>query len=197
MLKRTLLICAVAIAAAAALTATASAFTATLSPAGAITAPSLGTVSFVSGETVINCNYTLRGELNRSFAMTAGTTIGRITGVTARECNNGATATILGLPYTIVFLGFAGTLPDNAGSIEVAIQRFSHNLSLFGGFVNCLYTGELQWNVPLVDTGTNTDRTELATIVPTRFRKVSGAGCANEEEIEGQFALPTQTVTIR
>lgn len=175
----------------------ASAFTAVVSPGGGITSVSLGTVTFSSGETTINCNLTLTGELNRVITLVSGVELGRIRVVTARECNNGATVTILALPYNLSFNESLGTLPDNGTGTRYTVRGASFNLSLFGGFVNCLYRGEQPALLGTTDTGTNTYRSGLNTIIGAPLSKVSGFGCPASGELEGSFTLTAQTITVR
>lgn len=175
----------------------ASAFTAVASPSGAITSVSLGTVTFSSGETTINCRLTLRGELRREITLVSGVTLGSISSVTAAECNNVARITILALPYTLSFTASLGTLPDNGTGTSFRVLGASFNISLFGGFVNCLYRGDQSALLATTDTGTNTYRTGLNTIIGVPLRKISGAGCPAEGELEGVLSLTEQTLTVR
>lgn len=175
----------------------ASAFTAQISPAGAITAASLGLTTFNFFGSEFACSYTLRGELNRSVTLTSSASAGTITSARAANCSNSTALTFLNLPYAIVYQEAAGGAPDNLTGFTLAVQGYSFLIPVFGGFINCLYRGTVPWPIELTDTGTNTYTTALFELLgEPPLRRSSGAGCQSEVELIGPFSLTTQTVTV-
>jgi hypothetical protein len=200
MSKKLFLTAALAVVALLAAVGSASAFTATVSPAGNYTATGAG-VLFSSGATEIICNVTLTGTLAASIAEVerSGRTIGATQTARISGCNNGATVTALNLPWSNTTTSVSGTLPDNATAQNFSVNNSSFNLSLFGGFANCLYQGNAAAIMPLTDTGTNTySATNIETDGTRTIALHSGFGCPNSGSMEGTFRLgTTQSITVR
>ena len=175
---------------------TASAFTAAVEPAGTISSVSEGKVIFASGSTRIECNLTLRGSLNSRVTLTAGQSLGTITGVEARECSAGATVTVLATPWTLEYTSTEGTLPNAATAVNFNVLRAAFRLSLFGGFINCLYEG----NQPsiLSVSGTNPYTSGVITIEPVSLPRRAGSGCPATGSMSGTFRglSPSQRITV-
>jgi hypothetical protein len=195
MTRKLFITAALALAAFMAASGTASAFTATVAPAGAITSVSRGLVTFSSGTTTITCRVTLRGSLNATVTLTAGQSLGRVSAVEIAECSSGATVTVLSLPYNLNYQSVAGTLPNAVTAINFRVDAAAFNLSLFGRFINCLYSG----NQParLAVRGTNPYETGDITTTAASLPLVRGAGCPSEGEMRGVFSLTAQRISVR
>lgn len=197
MRRKLFLLAALALGALAAGSATATAFTAVFSPAGSITMISLGMIGSSSGEVLIHCFVTMRGIINREVTLTSGVAMGQIQSVITEQCTNATTVTSLLLPWGIVYSSALGTLPDNGTGLSFRIVGASFKYALFGGFLNCLYRGDQPALLGTIDTGTNTYRTGLITLIGAPLRKVEGFGCPSETELEGVFGITSQTITVR
>lgn len=171
------------------------AFTAVFSPGGEITMTSLGNVTIFGNVVDTECNLTLRGIFNRVITLTRGESLGQISSFVTRECESGTGVTPLVLNWAIRYREATGVLPDNGTRFTATIEM-AFNISIFGGFVNCLYSGPVDASIPLTDTGTNTYRTGLVEFLSSALRLIRGS-CAAVTELRGVLALTTQTVTIR
>jgi hypothetical protein len=202
-MKKIVLAAALALVALFAVAASASAaHNATISPGGEISTPSSGKVTFRAGEISIACSLTLSGTLARAIANLERPeerqSLGSVRSVSWRECSGGEVAGVLGTPWNILYTGETGTLPNAVTAVSFSIQNAQFQLSVFGGFVNCLYAGEAP--VSMVTTATRTAGTYTSGLISTvesAFRKVSGSLCPESGTMTGRFTLsPTQTIVV-
>lgn len=195
--KKLLVTTALALVALFALTGVASAYSAAVSPAGEISSPSEGKVSFTSGEITIRCNLTLTGELAETVELTSGSSMGEVSSVEWANCENGNVRAVLGLPWNLSVSATLGTLPDSGTGLQFSVDGASFQLSVFGGFVNCLYRGNALALLATNDTGTNTYSTGNITSSANALAKVSGALCPESGTLSGTFRLsPQQSLTV-
>jgi len=167
---------------------TASAATLNASPAGAISAPSLGQVTFTGGAINIRCNLTLTGTLARSAAATAGTSIGGVSRVEVASCAGGTVRSINNLPYNLTF----NRLTATGLEFTVNSANFTLSVNIFGIIVDCTYGG----NVPALVAITG-GVTGLITILTNSLPKTAGGGsCPASGSMSGTFGLTTQTITL-
>jgi hypothetical protein len=175
--------------------ATAAAFTASVSPAGAIRSPSVGKVRFTGGSITIECNLTLRGNLNSSVTLTAGQSLGRVSGVEIANCSGGGEVSVLNLEWTLEYTGTEGELPNEVSGVNFKVKNASFNLGLFGGFVNCLYQGDEPSILNV--TGTNPYRSGTIRTSSTGIPLHSGSGCPSSGRMTGTFNLePSQEIRV-
>jgi len=195
MTKKLCLSASLALAALLAVAGSAAAFTATVSPAGSITSTT-PTAEFIGGSTTIRCALTLRGSLNASVTLIAGASLGSISRIEVGTCSGGSEVTILGLPYDLPYQGSEGTLPNEVTEVNFNVRGVSFNLGLFGGFVNCLYSG----NQPSIlnVAGSNPYTTETIETEPISLRLLRGGfGCPSTGRMRATFNLsPSQRITV-
>jgi len=102
-----------------------------------------GTVTFEGSGISTACAITLTTTFNSSIAVSAGTTAGSDSGMSWRSCTGGEIRAVLGTPWTIAYSSLSGTTPEAITRALVNVREFALQFSVFGGFVNCLYKGEL------------------------------------------------------
>ncbi|MGN6188150.1 MAG: hypothetical protein ACTHOE_04575 [Conexibacter sp.] len=163
-------------------------------PGGAITGASLGPVTFSGNGITITCNLTLRGTVTSArVPKVAGTSYGEITSVTIGRCSGG-TASVLGLPWPVVYNAILGTLPEGVTGVSLTIQRTGFLLNTIG--LECLYGGSVTSLLGV--TGRNPYTTGLYAIPSgSSVPFVRGSFlCPRTGTMTGTFGLsPTQTVT--
>ncbi len=195
MSKKLFVSAALALVALLAVAGSAAAFTATVSPAGSITSTT-SAAEFIGGSTTIRCPLTLRGSLNASVTLTAGQSLGSISRIEVGTCSGGSEVSVLGLPYDLPFVASEG-LPNEVAEVEFNVRGASFNLGLFGGFINCLYSG----NQPSIlnVTGTNPYTTSTIETEPTALNLARGGfGCPSTGRMKATFSLsPSQRISIR
>jgi hypothetical protein len=178
---------------------TASANSITASPAGAITATSLGRLSFAGRggiEISINCRVTLRGTLNSIIFNGTGGRLGSITEGRADECNTG-TITLLVEPRNPwpILLDGSMNLSFNPKQLPVTLTNVQIQISGILG-QTCLYTG----SVPMLleaEGPREAAVTRLVTIRANSERIVRNSGlCPERGELSGTFSLTTQTLRL-
>jgi hypothetical protein len=96
-----------------------------------------------SGSFMVVCQITRRVRINSRIAKTPGATFGSVTSATARECSGG-TATSLGLPWTVTYVSFNGTLP-NIREVRLEVRGMGFLVTTFFGLAACLYRGNVQY----------------------------------------------------
>lgn len=195
---------AVAIAAMAVSATSAFAVSASVSPGGAVNAT--GTATFTGGSTSISCPLTLANSLRTGpIVVRAGEELGTTTGVTIGTCTGGNVSGVLNTPWT---LRVVQSLPReetlttrNATGLLLSINNSSFNLSIFGGFVNCLYSGNAGALMPLTATAREETRYTARTLRALETVELAlhegGFGCPSAGHFAGTFTLATtQTVTL-
>lgn len=200
-MKKIVLAAGLALVALFAVAATASGFSAEVRNAGEISTPSLGQVTFSAGEIAIACNLTLSGTLASAIAnveTSAEQHLGSVEGVSWASCRGGEVSGALNTPWNIRYDSETGSLPNEVSRIGFTVQNAQFRLSVFGGFVNCLYAGEAPVSMAVTRTraaGVYTSST-ISTI-ESSFSKVSGSFCPASGNMTGQFSMsPTQTITV-
>lgn len=180
-------------------TATAAAYDLELSPAGEAEAVSDGRVIFTRSSINIECVLTLELDLAGIVvdADERSVQLGEVIDVQWSECVGGEWRAFLGLEWAVDVVAVLGTLPTEATGLGLEIPNFALQLSVFGGFVNCLWAGPL----PLLATltaGKEPGTYELGVVsMHGNLPLVSGFLCGSTLAISGDFGLePTQVVTI-
>jgi len=192
-----------------------------ISPGGTVTQVSLGLVTFVSGETSITCNLTLRIELVRGLVGPALLIrIGQVTDVRWEGCSGGTVERVLGLPWDVALVSqllTEGAREERCETVGVLISAAPYNrvcgakieilraqfrLSVFGGFVRCLYAGNVRALMTLTriasDETQATYRMGLLLILPNSLPLVEGGfGCPATGEMRGTFGAATPAQTIK
>jgi hypothetical protein len=182
---------------------TAAAASFSTSPAGSITAASLGRLSFtvLGGLATVRCSVTLRGSLHRErIAKVEGTLIGFITAVTVAHPCEGGEANVLAatLPWHIVFRTITGTLPENVTGIVHLLIGIGFLLEAAGA--NCLYGGNVEGRDAVTRTVAGTYSTGLVTSnansIPLSEEALNlGFACPASGRFVGTFGLvPLQTI---
>jgi len=173
----------------------ANAYTMRFEPGGSITATSSALTFEGSGISVI-CPVTLNGTLSReSIELTANRQIGSITEVSIRRtsCSGGSVSGVLSLPWSMTLNTTLGTAPNELTGLLVNVVGSSFNLEIFGGFINCLYSGT--GGALLGLTTTETPGTyRIGTLSALRAVELplhSGAGCPARGHFTGSFTLAT------
>lgn len=200
---KTLLVGAAIALALAATSATAGAFRVTIDRGGPITAASLGPITFEGGGT-INCNVTLNGLLlGGPINVAAGEKIGEITEVRTASCSGGSIRAILvgtgASAWPVTINSVPGGLPNSVTSIELLIRGASFNLLVFGGFVECLYRGDVPASLALRATATpGKYTTGLLSLLANTLSFVRGSGlCPSSGSMRGTFSLsPARDATF-
>jgi hypothetical protein len=170
----------------------------TISPAGSITATSLGSFVFRSPAVNVSCPITLSGTLQSAAAVFGEA--GAVTSVRGTEACRGATVRADATPWTIVVGGWLGTLPSGLTGIRADIYNagFLFNVNILGIEAKCDYFGKISTLAPL-----SSSRTGLLTIQSSEDRleldeSLGMAGLcpsASEVSFSGTLSPTTQTVT--
>jgi hypothetical protein len=165
-------------------------------PAGEVTATTLGALTFSGGGVTVRCNVTLRGSLDDGrLDAIVGTPIGAMTGASIAGCTSGAITAVLGLPWSIGYQGFTGTLPLVTG-FRLSLDRVALLFNVLG--FECLYSGTLGGLLGV--TGSGPYSTGLLTIEAGRtLARVAGSElCPTSGTVTATFSLtPQQTVRAR
>jgi hypothetical protein len=164
-----------------------------LGPAGEAALASVGNVTFSAGVS-IRCNVTLRASLDSApTPIRAGLAVGTVTGVSFGACEGGAVRGVLSLPWSLTYSSLSGTPPEELTALELVIERAKWGFSVLGGFINCLYEGNLPLSVPL-----STDdpyAVGLTTVLTNSMRLISGGfGCPATGSFSGRFAQIAQAM---
>ncbi len=194
-MKKLFLLSALALVALAAAATSATAASLQARPGGAITATSLGKLTFEAGEINIECNLTMRGNLlTTAISKTSGTKMGEITEVRWANCVGGEVAAVLGLPWTVAYSSISGTLPEGVTAINFSINGSSFRLSTFGGFANCLYTGNSNASQAVTRISGAEYRSGLVRSLENALSLREGFACPREGKMIGSFTQTTQTI---
>jgi len=207
MLKKTKLAVALVVALAAMGVAASSAFavSASVERAGAITATS-ASVSFEGSGITIVCPLTMNLSLLRGpIVVAANNQIGEVTGVTIGACSGGNVSGVLNLNWRVTVNSTTPSIERlttrNAERLLVNIVGASFNLAVFGGFVNCLYSGSAGAVMPVTHTAAESVTYTARTVEALRSTNIplsrGGFGCPSNGTFAGNFNLSaTQTITL-
>jgi hypothetical protein len=202
MFRRARLAVALAVVASGVAASSAAALDMTIDPAGRVVTASNGKLTF--GEAVsIQCNVTLKATLAAtSIAVTSGAHVGEVSEVSIRNCEGGSVSGVLGLPWEITIDAPLETEPEaeprNLTGMLFELRDVAFNLSIFGGFVNCLYRGDTAGLAELIPTGegeTTYTANAIASLgeVFVPFERGSGF-CPEDGAFTGEFTVnPEQT----
>lgn len=174
----------------------------TTAPGGAITASSVGPLTFeLEGGFVVECNVTIGGTLTASALRIAGGTMGSISTMSIAGCSAGEIErSLLARPWTITSsraLTGAGTLPENYTGLLFTIRGFNWRFAVFLENYMCLYQGDLGLLTALTRSGAARYTTGNARALESVFRYQSGTfGCPASATVAGVFRLTQQTVTF-
>jgi hypothetical protein len=165
-----------------------------IEPAGAIEAPSSGKVTFGSGPAVA-CDLTLVGSLVEGpIDVESGEAIGSITEAAFANCEGGSVAGVLNLPWTLRANAALGTPPEAATGLLLTIEGMDLALTVFGGFINCLYGGA-EGLLLTLNAGDPYTTGALSLLEAVQLAFVRGSGfCPSEGGLSGTFALTAQEV---
>jgi hypothetical protein len=205
MLKKTKLAIALVVALSAMGVAASSAFavSASVSAGGAVNATA--TATFEGGGISIICPLTMRETLlTGPIAVAANNQIGEVTEVRiARErCSGGNVSGVLGLPWRLTINRTEPAIEtlerENARLLLVNVVGASFNLEIFGGFINCLYTGTAGGSILLTRTGAGTYTARTIVALPSiELPLHSGSGCPSSGHFSATFTLSAvQTITL-
>jgi len=169
----------------------------TASPAGAMTATSLGTVDLIGvGDLIditISCRVTLTGTLNARITDPNGA-LGAITGGRADDCDNGGASLLVNgvSPWWLTLLG-SPDLTANRATLGITDVEFS--VTVLG--TTCLYIG----SIPLMlsyHSSIDGYRTDLITVGAHVLSLASGSFlCPTEGILDAAFLLsPLQTLVL-
>jgi len=203
MLKKTKLAIGLVVALSAMAVAASSAFalSASVSAGGAVSATA--TATFEGSGISIICPLTMRESLlTGPIVIAANNQIGEVTEVSINRarCSGGNVSGVLGLPWRLTINSWTPEPleRENARTLLVNIVGSAFNLEIFGGFVNCLYSGNAGGSLPLtrIGTGRYTART-IEALSSIELPLHSGSGCPARGHFAGTFTLSaTQTVTL-
>jgi len=170
----------------------------TASPAGAMTATSLGTVDLIGEggliDITISCDVTLTGSVNASIADPNGA-LGAVTGGSARNCDNGS-ATLLVSSANTWPLTLVGS-PDLTNTLaRLEIRNVQFSVTVLGQ--TCLYTGNIPLTLDYTSIGGGRFSTGLITVNPHSLGLASGSFlCPTDGILDATFALsPLQTLVL-
>jgi hypothetical protein len=202
--KRVLLTAGMTLVALLAMGGVAAAANATISPAGEIGAVNLGKLSFTGGGITVRCNLTIQSTLARGpIELARGRTFGRTFEVKIAECEGGqVSAPLLNLPWTLTIESILGTIPSAITGLLFTLQRASFNLSVFGGFVNCLYEGPQGALLAMTAVAGTREpwryQNGLITMLATRLPLIRGGfGCPSEGTMSGTIFPTGETISVR
>ena len=185
--------------------ADASALSGTDSNGGAVNATS-ASVTFEGSGISIVCPLTVELSLLRGpIAISRGSQWGEVGGVRIGSCTGGSVSGTLGMPWRVTLNDSLPTIMSlttrNATGLLFTANGVQFNLSVFGGFVNCLYEGNAGWLMPLTHTfsgsATYTGRT-LEGLTAVNLSLIRGGfGCPSTGHFNGNFMLATtQTIAL-
>lgn len=164
-----------------------------INPNGSIRAVSLGKVTLEGGrELTVACNVTLAGSLAPSTTLTRGETVGRITSFTPGGCTGGTIERTTGLPWTVTYESFLGTLPTALTGDLWRVNRFGVEFNIAG--LRCRYEGGLGLLTPL--TGSNPYTAGLMSVLAEALALVEGTPCARTVTPRGRIAFSSEETFI-
>lgn len=168
----------------------------TASPAGAVTATSLGRVALAGTggfiDITLNCNVTLNGSLNSSINNASGAQIGSITAGSATNCDNG-TADVLASSSNAWALTLNGTPNLTTLTAGLTVRNAQFSVTVLGN--DCLYAGDVPASLGYTGSGPYT--TGLITILSHSLPLSSGGFlCPTSGELSGSFSFTRQTLTL-
>jgi hypothetical protein len=208
-IKRVLVLAALAVIALAATASSAGAATGILlRPGRAIEQVSQGLVTFRTGEVTASCRLTLRGTLPTTAQTIRGeeTRIGEITGARWSECRGGEIGAVANLNWPMTLTNLNEEEPPKI-RIEVAIRfeiriEIAIRFSVLGPFTNCGYGGIAE-GVPMAGSlrrtgGANEYTSGPIEILTNTLSRHEGALCPASMSLSGTFEppRPTQTITL-
>lgn len=113
-------------------------------PAGAMTATSLGALTFTSPVATISCALSLSGSLNASTTGFDGGVGGTISRATVSSCSGATVTTRTETPWTLLVGAKLGTLPILTGiGLGFYNADFLFEMNIFGLTARCEYLGHI------------------------------------------------------
>jgi hypothetical protein len=101
------------------------------------------TFTDTEGAASIICEVLRTIRLNRTISKVRDSAAGSVTGVEIRNCRGGSVR-VLGLPWSITYQSFTGTLPSEVRSVRLRIINAQFLISAFFGIAECLYAGNAE-----------------------------------------------------
>lgn len=161
---------------------------------------SIGRVTF-AGSSIFRFECSLRffgALLEGPIEKVAGNAIGQVTAVQITNCSGLDSATVLGLPWAIVYLASDGVLPDAVSGVRVGIPAFEFEMRGLPIAGNCLWGG--LWPLRLLLAGSNPyaagTLVGLGSAAPL-LRRGGGIFCPASGWFDGSLTLgPAQTISL-
>lgn len=169
-----------------------------IEPGGSITATSSRNATFSAGEgaesSSVTCALTLLGTfVHGTITKTTGTTIGSITGLRWGSCSGGEIEAVLNLPWRLTYNSILGTLPEGVTGMLVTINGMALSFSVFIGFFECLYRGDVGALIAMTRTTGSTYSTgTLITLFLPAMSLISGFGCSRTLNFHAAFGFTQQ-----
>ena len=141
----------------------------------------------------ISCDLTLEATLERGeFDLEEPSSVGAVSTVEWSSCTGGSIRAVLGLSWDLRYDLALGSYPEALTGLELSIRDLEVQLAVFGGFVNCLYTGDVTALAPLEQ-----EEPEGAWLlgdldVSDTMALVSGAFCPTTGALAGTLMLEPQ-----
>jgi hypothetical protein len=173
------------------------------SPAGNVTATSLGKVTYESNVfgLGLECRWELTGTL-RTGAITKveGAQIGTFTRLAITECTSFSFSTGLTTSAAIRYASIAGTLPEAITATLVRIEGIAFLVEVPAVNSRCLYIATIGASTPTTRIGAGTYTTGLLTVLSgdqsyTRITSLNSNACPESPTLFGTFRMTTQTIT--
>ena len=165
----------------------------TVSPAGAIRAPSSGTLSFTASGVTVRCNVTLSGSLSEGIIQTARDPFGEITSVESSACSGGELdRSGFGLPWTFGYRSVLGTRPLTGLTFDMLEATVTVRVL---GIIRCVYRGNIEALLAL--SGSNPYRTGSLTLLGNEVPLKEGSPCGATGRVTGSLSPSTQELRAR
>ncbi len=158
----------------------------TISPAGSISAPSTGAISFSAGGVTVRCNMTLTGSLDIGVLQQARDPFGAVSRVQTSSCVNGEIESAFALPWTTGFSAVQGVYPIYTGLLFNLLEA-TIPVRLFGGAIRCVYRGDVGALLGL--SGSGPLRSGSLSLTGNAVPLREGALCPASGTTTGSFSL--------
>jgi hypothetical protein len=180
----------------------ASAASLAISPAGAITATSLGKVTYESNVFGLGpeCRWELIGTLSSGpITKVEGAQIGTFTRLAITECTGSSFSTGLMTSAAIRYASIAGTLPEAITATLVRIEGIAFLMEVPSVNLKCLYIATIGASTPTTRIGAGKYTTGLLSFLTgdQRYTRtaLNGNACPESPTLFGTFRMTTQTLT--
>lgn len=172
----------------------ASANTITAEPSGAITATSENKITFEASEIVIECRWTLRGNVERTINNTGGGRVGSITAGTLNECGAFQSSRALFISPSTWTLELEGSTRLEGAIDLTTINAVPVNLEIETFGIRCLYRGLVA--MQLEGEGSPMVTRRLRLLANVLIYQSGHELCIEEGELAGSFNITRQTLRL-